>query len=519
MKRVLGVGLAIALTLGLALSTAAAADTAQAMGNANYVEKKGNIYSWCGFPGPCTVPTTAVVLLEKQGPSEVIVGDTFCYQIQISNRSAMDMIAVSLEDALPMNFAVENIEPKPTRDEGGKLYWDLGTIPAKTAKLITITGRALQTGCLVSCAMAKICYEMPLNLATRVIQCNVEIVKTLPPVADLCDPIPMCLTVTNVGSAPATNVCINDKLPEGLMTKDGKNEVNISLGTIPVGGHKTVSVDLVATRRGEFTNTACVTADRNCYSTSSATVNVVAPELELMAVGPADGYICTTIPYQITVTNKGDSPARDVILTDCITGNFKVEKISDGGKVNKGNRVVWGLGTLQPGESRQVCLWGSSVVEGQIGSEFSVQSRCAEPKKAMHCLNLIGVPGVLTSVADNCDPVILNGQVTYTVTASNTGSRDATNLRYTIKLDDGMQFLAGDGVTAVTAVDAKTVTFAPLPVLQKGSIATWTVTVKATGTGDKRFTAELITNELQSPVSKSESTNFYEPTMAVVVAQ
>lgn len=520
MKRVLGVGLAIALALGLALTTTAnASEVVRVMGSANYKEAKGNLYSWCGFPGPCAVPTSAIVLLEKQGPTEVIIGDTFSYQIQISNRSAVDIIAVTLEDSLPAGFAVENIEPKPTRDEGGKLYWDLGSIPAKSAKLITITGRAVQLGCLVSVSCAKICYEMPLPLATRVIQCNVDIKKTLPEVADLCDPIPMCLTVWNTGSAPANNVCITDKLPEGLVTKDGKSEVNIAVGTLPVGGSKTFTVELRATAKGEFTNTACVTADRNCYAQSSASIRIVAPQLELMAAAPADGYICTTIPYQITVKNVGDSPAKDVVVVDCISGDFKVDKISDGGKLSKGNRIAWNLGTLNPGESRTLCVWGSSAVEGQVRSDFSVTARCAEPKAASHCLTLIGVPGVLTSLKDNCDPVALGNQVTYTITATNTGSRDATNLRYTIRLDDGMEFLSGSGATSVAPIDAKTVSFGALPVLARGATATWTVTVKACGTGDKRFTADLITNELTKPVSKSESTNFYQPNMAVVIAQ
>lgn len=518
MKRVFAIALALALMAGSA-SIAFAADTAKVMGGANYKEGGGKLYAWCGYPAPCNEPTTATVLLEKQGPAEVIIGDTFSYKIMISNRSKMDMIAVNLEDSLPEGFAVESIDPKPTSESDGKAFWDLGTIPANTAKLITITGRALQLGCLVSVSRAKVCFEMPLPLATRVIQCNVDIQKTLPDVVDLCDPIPMCLTVFNTGSAPAHNVRITDELPEGLLTADGKSRIDIAVGTLPVGGQKTFTVQLKATRKGEFTNTACVTADRDCYSQSSATVKVVAPDLELVAMGPADGYICTTIPYQITVTNKGDSPAKNVILTDCITGDFKVEKVSDNGKIGRDRRVAWALGTLKPGESRTVCLWGSSTVEGSVQSEFAVKADCAAPKKASHCLTLVGVPGVLTSLRDDCDPIILNGKVTYTVTASNTGSRSATNLRYTIKLDEGMEFVSGGGATAVTAIDASTLSFAPLSVLNKGATASWTVTVKATSIGDKRFTAELMTNELQSPVAKSESTNFYEPTMAVVIAQ
>jgi hypothetical protein len=82
-----------------------------------------------------------------------------------------------------------------------------------------------------------------------------------------------------------------------------------------------------------------------------------------------------------------------------------------------------------------------------------------------------------------------------------------------------MEFVSGGGATAVTPGSGKVVNFAPLPILAKGATASWTVKVKATGTGDKRFRADLLTNELESIVSKSESTNFYEPNLAVVVAQ
>ncbi len=233
-------------------------------------------------------------------------------------------------------------------------------------------------------------------------------------------------------------------------------------------------------------------------------------------MGPMDGYICTTVPYEIIVTNTGDSPAQDVVLVDCVAPGFVVEKVSDNGKVDRKNRVVWSLGTLAPNESRKVCVWASSTAEGSFAQNIQVTARCAEPKAVSTCINLIGVPGVLTSLRDNCDPVIVGGQVTYTITASNTGTRDATNLNYTIELDEGMEYLGGEGATPVTQLDKAKLTFAPLPVLPAGATATWTVTVKACSVGDKRFVAKLTTNELQSPVSKAESTNFYQPQMAIV---
>lgn len=519
MKRLLGLALALTFALSLFASAASAGQTtATVMGRANYQEVQGSLYSWAGFPGPCLDPNAAIVLLEKTGPAEVVIGDSFSYQIQVSNRSANDVIGVTIEDVLPQGFRAESIEPRPSADAGGKLQWNLGTLAAKTAKRIVITGRAEQTGCIVTSSTAQVCFGMALPLAIRVVKCDISLKKTLPPVADLCDDIPMCLTVANTGSAVATNVRIIDDLPDGLQTADGKSQFAINVGNLAVGEQKTFNVNLRATRKGQFTNTARAVADRNCGSEDSASIRIVAPELELSARAPANGYICTTIPYEITVTNKGDSPAQEVMLVDSISGPFVVGGISDNGKVAQG-RAVWNLGTLQPGESRAVGLQGSSDVESRIVSQFTVTARCAQPKSVTHNLDLVGVAGVLTSLQDSVDPVIIGGTTTYTITATNTGSRDDTNLRYTIRLDEGMEYVGGNGVTAITQTSNRTLAFGALPVLAKGATAAWQVTVRAVTPGDKRLTAELVTNQLTSPVSKSESTNFYQPDFTVVVAE
>lgn len=520
MKRVLGSGLALVLALGVfALPARAAQTVAQYMGTANYQEVKGNMYSWAGFPAPCSVPTSALILLEKQGPADVILGDTFTYFIQISNRSAQDMIAVTLEDVLPEGFTVQSIEPQPDkRDKNGRLHWNLGSIPAKAAKRITITGRADKLGCLASNSLAKICYEIPLPLAVRVVHCNVDIKQVLPAIADLCDPITMTLTAINVGSAPATNVVITDQLPDGLETADGQTSITIPVGTIPVGGQQSYQVSLKANRPGDYDNVAIIKGDRNCQSKSSASMRVIAADLSLVAGAPAEGYICTNIPYQIQVTNKGNSIAREVMVVQGMGGEFKITNISDNGKFS-GGRVCWSLGDLKPGESRTVGLQGNSAVEGPVFANFSVSGRCVKTKTAKHTLNLKGVAGVLTSLKDDCDPVQVGGTVTYTITATNTGSRNDYDVRYTVELDEGMEYVSGHGASEIAKTSDRVLTFAPIEVLGKGQTAVWQVKVRATSPGDKRFTTKLLTRQLASPVAKSESTTFYQPSMKMVEAK
>ena len=352
---------------------------------------------------------------------------------------------------------------------------------------------------------------------TRVIYCNVDVTACLPPVVEVCDTIPLEVVVNNTGTGVATGVTARVDLPDGLVTADGRKEIAWNVGSIPIGQAKRYTFNLKAQRTGPFAVTALAFGDRNCTAAAEASTVVKAANLNLFISGASKSYIGTKMSYELTVMNVGDFDARDVCLVTTFAGPVQPLGTSMG-RLAKDGKGTFKLGTIPVGESRTVKIDANSTSAGNVLLRGTVGAYCAEEKCAEHMMEVFGVPGVLTYLSDDVDPVALNGTSTYTITATNQGTKPSTNLVFTCRLDEGMEFVSGSGATAVTA-SGDTVTFAPLPSLGVRKSATWKVTVRAKTEGDKRFTAELKTDELERPVSKSESTTFFSPKVSTVSSQ
>jgi len=120
-----------------------------------------------------------------------------------------------------------------------------------------------------------------------------------------------------------------------------------------------------------------------------------------------------------------------------------------------------------------------------------------------------GIAAVLFQVADSVDPIEVGGETTYEVHVVNQGSKAASNVRLTAVLPPEMQPLAADGPTRY-AVQGDRVSFEGLARLAPKADATYHVRVKGVRPGDLRVSFQLQTDEMQSPVTKEESTQVYK---------
>ena len=112
-------------------------------------------------------------------------------------------------------------------------------------------------------------------------------------------------------------------------------------------------------------------------------------------------------------------------------------------------------------------------------------------------------------MVDITDPVEVGQQTTYVITVTNQGSAADTNIRIVTKLPAEQSFVTATGATNATA-NGKTITFAPLGSLAPGASTSWRVTVRADSAADSRFSVEMTSDNLTSPVNETEATNLYE---------
>lgn len=162
--------------------------------------------------------------------------------------------------------------------------------------------------------------------------------------------------------------------------------------------------------------------------------------LEVRVAGPANAGVDDVLTYQVTVINPGDLPARNVVLTDNPPPIFQYLNSQPSGQP-MGDYVQWNLGDIGPRESRVVinnvrarqnadvryCFRASA--EGDLTAEG-----CAQTRIFSSALSL-DVTGPETAVVGQ--------EVTYFITARNTGPSPLTNVALVARFDPGLQHAGG----------------------------------------------------------------------------
>lgn len=229
------------------------------------------------------------------------------------------------------------------------------------------------------------------------------------------------------------------------------------------------------------------------------------PIVQLTKDCPNMRYLGRNATFKITVTNTGDGPAHDVIVTDVVPRGLQFVSADNAGAL-QGDKLQWRVGTLNAGESRALISNFTCTSIGQFRNMATV-TYCAESTKEC-AFEVRGIPAILLECVDDPDPIEINSPVTYTITVTNQGSALGTNISVSCTLPDTQEYVSAVGPTTAAAA-GKNVTFPPLPSLAPAAKAIYKVTVKGIGEGDTRFRVEMKSDQMESPVMETESTRIY----------
>ena len=381
-------------------------------------EKAAPAKSACGVNQAATnYPCGAcgIVKLEEILPSEVSMNTQFTYTINVTNLTESDVANVVVTEQIPANFKYVSSSPAAQMEEG-KLKWTFDELAPGDAKTITVTGMATTADCLKLCGTVK--YVVPTCAMVSVVQPKLALTKTAPAQVTLCDPIITKYQVSNTGTGGLSGVQISDTLPAGLMTVDGKSSIAVNVGTLAAGQTREFVASLKASKAGKYTNTAVATAGNNMKVEASATTNVIQPVLAITKTGPETLYLGRVGTYQITVTNKGDAAANNLVIEDLSPANAKFVSASDSGVPAVG-KVTWKMTSLAPGASATVSVKYQALTAGSIVNKAVATAGCASAVTATVSTQATGISAILLEVIDLTDPVEVGTNTTYVITATN----------------------------------------------------------------------------------------------------
>ena len=306
-------------------------------------------------------PPASTLALTKQGPAQAVLYDSLSYQLEVTNTGGVPATGVALTDTLP-----EGLEPA-----GGKspLTWDLGTLAPGQRRTVEYQAIAKKAGRWTNQAVVTGGGARREASSTVVVgEPKMDLTMTGPERRHLNRPATYQISVSNPGTAPATNVMLTARLPDRttfVSAGDGGRlagqDVQWSLGTLPPGTRKAVQLVLRATVPGEVVNRAAAKADRGLKA--EAAVHTTFEGVTGLTVDVDDQddpvEVGARTKYTITVLNQGAAPATNVVVSALVPAEMEVTGAAGPSAFRRdGPKVVFAPATVQP---KQEVLYEVSV--------------------------------------------------------------------------------------------------------------------------------------------------------------
>jgi len=453
-----------------------------------------------------TVRSSPVLTITKtSSPDPVEAGKTLHYTIIMTNSGNENATSVTVTEDYDPNVSWVYSNPAPDSGSGNRV-WTFPTLivgSPRTIDIVVQVASPLPVGTvLTNRATLDSAQTTPIT-ATETTSVTSASALTVSKV-DSSDPVEAgtellyFINYSNFGTAPADDVVITETYDSRVTfvratpaPKSGTNNV-WEIGDLLVGqgGSITVRVRVDTPLPNGTVMTNHVTIDSVYTSPRSITETTTvssAPNWAFNATDYPDPVAAgTPLTYTLRYTNTGNANATSTVVTATLDGHTSFVSAVPSPTGGSGQVRYWNIGTVAgEGGSGQIVIRANvtSPLTNNVQLQFEAQLRDAEgdlmPATAQ--TRVTSRPILSFDKSNGVDMVYAGDLLTYTLTYTNTGNENASNVTITDTLPNyvtyvGCQVEAGD-CQAVPPTDPDLVIFHISVITQTSGVARLTVQV------------------------------------------
>jgi len=430
-------------------------------------------------------------------PAEASLGSEFMSELTVTaNHCAANVIA---RDALPAGASYVRSEPTATV-EGQDLVWKLANLDAGQTRKLQVWLKADTEGQLVSCATVSA--DPRVCGVTVVGRPELTITNSGPANVILGTDATYSLVVRNPGTAVARAVVVTVPVPAGMSHGSGKSELSFEIGDLAPGQSKPLPLTFKANQRGRIC-LAVSAGSANTGKVSDETCTVVlVPGLKVETTGSKEQILRRNADYEIVASNTGDTTLRDLVISGVAPAETSI--VAAPGATLSGNKAAWSVLELKPGDKVTHTLKLTSKVPGTHCLTVAASAGDLSDSTKV-CTVWKGIAAVMLEVADDPDPIQVGENTVHTIKVFNQGFADVHAVKVVVTFGPELVPVSAD----IGSINGKTVTFSTVQTLSPKQTLVGMITAKGVKAGDARTRVVLTSEELTSPVEKSDSTTIY----------
>lgn len=353
--------------------------------------------------------------IRKQFVSGSLVGSEYNYRLEVTARE--DVANVLIEERIPEEVTFEKSNPV-ARSENGKIFWTFPIMNKGETKIFDIYYVPQTDGeyrvCSVVSGDPRICVPLIAGFP------KLHLTKSGPSNLEVNDTAAWTLSVTNAGSAVASNVMLKDWLPEGF---EATSATEYNLGDLVPGQTKEIKVIAKAIQEGAYTNIATATFQNSKLEVkSSLPVEVIQSHIEITKEGPATAHVFSPASYAITVTNAGKNVLEGLTVVDTLPDFVNI--VESGGGAVKDHEITWMIDQLGVGQSQSYNVRFSANNPGETVNRVAVSTAKGVHASAEARTVWQAAPGLHIAISDSKDPIQVGETIVYTADIINQGNFD-----------------------------------------------------------------------------------------------